>query len=455
MNSIYLKYKQYYRDNLVLALPVVISQLGHTLVQTSDSVIIGHFAGTISLAASALSSSIFIIFLIIGIGISYGLTPLIAQNNGRENFDECGKLLSNSLFVNMVTGVLLFALTYFCSGYLLDHLKQTPAVVKEAKPFLLLLGISIVPLLFFNTFKQFAEGLGFTKQAMLISIWGNILNIALGVIFVKGLFGISPMGIKGVGYSTLIDRTVMAIVMSIYIFKSPKFKKYLKDFIISRIDFSRVKAILKIGVPVAMQYTFEISAFSAAAILIGVIGYHEQAAHQVAINLASITYMMASGVSAAATIKSGNYFGSNEHLKLRHSAISNYHIVLLFMGFTAGLFALFNHQLPWIYTSDTIVINIAAHLLILAAFFQLFDGTQVVGLGILRGMGDVNIPTLITFIAYWIIGLPVGYLFGIYLHQGVYGVWYGLVLGLIASSLLLFYRFHIISIKNHQDSLKS
>ena len=455
MNSIYLKYKQYYRDNLVLALPVVISQLGHTLVQTSDSVIIGHFAGTISLAASALSSSIFIIFLIIGIGISYGLTPLIAQNNGRENFDECGKLLSNSLFVNMVTGVLLFALTYFCSGYLLDHLKQTPAVVKEAKPFLLLLGISIVPLLFFNTFKQFAEGLGFTKQAMLISIWGNILNIALGVIFVKGLFGISPMGIKGVGYSTLIDRTVMAIVMSIYIFKSPKFKKYLKDFIISRIDFSRVKAILKIGVPVAMQYTFEISAFSAAAILIGVIGYHEQAAHQVAINLASITYMMASGVSAAATIKSGNYFGSNEHLKLRHSAISNYHIVLVFMGFTACMFAIFNHQLPWIYTSDTIVINIAAHLLILAAFFQLFDGTQVVGLGILRGMGDVNIPTLITFIAYWIIGLPVGYLFGIYLHQGVYGVWYGLVLGLIASSLLLFYRFHIISIKNHQDSLKS
>ncbi len=455
MNSIYLKYKQYYRDNLVLALPVVISQLGHTLVQTSDSVIIGHFAGTISLAASALSSSIFIIFLIIGIGISYGLTPLIAQHNGRENFDECGKLLSNSLFVNMVTGVLLFALTYFCSGYLLDHLKQTPAVVKEAKPFLLLLGISIVPLLFFNTFKQFAEGLGFTKQAMLISIWGNILNIVLGVIFVKGLFGISPMGIKGVGYSTLIDRTVMAIVMSIYIFKSPKFKKYLKDFIISRIDFSRVKAILKIGVPVAMQYTFEISAFSAAAILIGVIGYHEQAAHQVAINLASITYMMASGVSAAATIKSGNYFGSNEHLKLRHSAISNYHIVLVFMGFTACMFAIFNHQLPWIYTSDTIVINIAAHLLILAAFFQLFDGTQVVGLGILRGMGDVNIPTLITFIAYWIIGLPVGYLFGIYLHQGVYGVWYGLVLGLIASSLLLFYRFHIISIKNHQDSLKS
>ncbi len=453
MNSIYQKYKQYYRDNLVLALPVVISQLGHTLVQTSDSIIVGHFAGTVSLAASALSSSIFVVFLVIGVGISYGLTPLIAQNNGRENFAECGKLLSNSLFVNLITGILLFALTYFCSGYLLDRMHQTPAVAAQSKPFLILLGISTVPLMVFVTFKQFAEGLGFTKQAMVISIWGNVLNIVLGIIFVKGLFGIAPMGIKGVGYSTLIDRSVMAVVMAVYVFKSPKFKQYLTHFMVTKVDFARITAILKIGVPVALQYTFEVSAFSAAAILIGTIGYHEQAAHQVAINLASITYMMASGISAAATIKSGNYFGSNEHLKLRHSAISNYHIVLVFMGLMACIFATLNHALPWIYTSDTTVIAIAAQLLIWAAFFQLFDGTQVVGLGILRGMGDVNIPTLITFIAYWIIGLPVGYFFGFTLHQGVNGVWYGLVLGLIASSLLLFYRFHVISIRNHRNSL--
>ncbi len=453
MNSIYQKYKQYYRDNLVLALPVVISQLGHTLVQTSDSIIVGHFAGTVSLAASALSSSIFVVFLVIGVGISYGLTPLIAQNNGRENFAECGKLLSNSLFVNLITGILLFALTYFCSGYLLDRMHQTPAVAAQSKPFLILLGISTVPLMVFVTFKQFAEGLGFTTQAMVISIWGNVLNIVLGIIFVKGLFGIAPMGIKGVGYSTLIDRSVMAVVMAVYVFKSPKFKQYLTHFMVTKVDFARITAILKIGVPVALQYTFEVSAFSAAAILIGTIGYHEQAAHQVAINLASITYMMASGISAAATIKSGNYFGSNEHLKLRHSAISNYHIVLVFMGLMACIFATLNHALPWIYTSDTTVIAIAAQLLIWAAFFQLFDGTQVVGLGILRGMGDVNIPTLITFIAYWIIGLPVGYFFGFTLHQGVNGVWYGLVLGLIASSLLLFYRFHVISIRNHRNSL--
>jgi MATE family multidrug resistance protein len=448
--TIYQKYKIHYLDNLNLAIPVVISQVGHTLVQTSDSIIVGHFAGTVSLAAVSLANSIFVIVLVIGIGISYGSTPLIAQLNGKKDFEECGRLLSNSMFLNVLTGIILFALTALASTLFLDHLNQTSEVVRQARPFLTLLGLSIIPMLIFNTFKQFAEGLGFTKQAMLISIWGNLVNIIIGIIFVKGLFGIAPMGIKGVGYSTLIDRCVMAIVMGVYVFRSERFKKYLKSFILTRINWSRCLQILKIGAPVALQYTFEISAFSGAAILIGTIGYHEQAAHQVAINLASITYMMSSGLSAAAAIKSGNYFGAKDHHNLRQSAISSYHIVLIFMFITACIFMLGNNLLPWMYTSDSIVINIAAQLLIIAALFQLFDGTQVVGLGILRGMGDVNIPTIITFLAYWVVGLPLGYLLGIPLHLGVKGIWYGLTLGLMTSAILLFFRFQFIS-KKHRD----
>ena len=311
----------------------------------------------------------------------------------------------------------------------------------------MLLALSVIPVLLFNTFKQFAEGLGFTRQAMLISIWGNVLNICVGVIFVKGLFGIAPMGVKGVGYATLIDRCVMSVVMSLYVLRSPNFKKYLATFSLKNIDRIRSLQILKIGIPVALQYTFEIGAFSTAAVIVGTIGYVQLAAHQVAINLASITYMMSSGVAAAAAIKSGNYFGAKEHQTLRTSALSNYHIVLVFMGFTALLFSFANHLLPWIYTSDKSVITIAEQLLIIAAFFQLFDGTQVVGLGVLRGMGDVNIPTFITFIAYWLIGLPAGYLLGIRFGLGVNGVWYGLVLGLMSASILLFIRFQITSRK--------
>ncbi|MFW0715406.1 MATE family efflux transporter [Pedobacter sp. N23S346] len=441
LSKIYNKYKHYYKENLVLALPIVGSQVGHTLVHMADSIIVGHFTDTTQLASVSLVNSIFILIMVIGLGISYGLTPLIAQENGRQNHAECGKLLSNSLIINILIGIFLYCLVHFGVLLVIDHLNQTPAVVSYAKPYLGLLSASIIPLLVFQTFKQFAEGLGFTKQAMFVSIWGNVLNITLGIIFVKGMFGIKPMGVSGVGLSTLIDRTLMAIVMAIYVLRSKHFKKYLTDFKATFIDKVRAFKLIKIGAPVAMQYSFEISAFSGAAILIGTIGAVEQAAHQIAIGLAAMTYMMASGVASAATIKTGNNFGKNNFDDLRKSAIASYHVILLFMSCTAIIFILANNLLPFIYTGDLKVVAIASQLVIIAGFFQLFDGTQVVGLGVLRGIGDVNIPTFITFLAYWVVGIPVGYVLGFHFGLGVNGIWYGLTLGLLTASILLFLRF--------------
>lgn len=440
-SKIYKKYKPYYKENLHLALPIVGSQLGHTLVHMADSIIVGHFTDTVQLAAVSLVNSIFMLILVIGLGISYGITPLIAQENGRNNYNECGKLLSTSLIINICVGIILYILVHFGVLLIIDHLDQTPAVVGYAKPYLNLLSISIIPLLIFQTFKQFAEGLGFTKQAMFVSIWGNLLNVILGIIFVKGMFGIKPMGVSGVGLSTLIDRILMAIVMCIYVLRSQNFKKYLINFKATFIDQVRAIKIIKIGAPVAMQYSFEISAFSGAAVLIGTIGAVEQAAHQIAISLAAMTYMIASGVASAATIKTGNNFGKNNFNDLRKSAIASYHVILGFMAITAIIFIAANNLLPFIITDDLAVIKIAAQLLIIAGFFQLFDGTQVVGLGVLRGIGDVNIPTFITFLAYWVIGIPIGYLLGFKLGLGVNGIWYGLTLGLLSASILLFLRF--------------
>lgn len=435
------RYKPYYISTLVLAGPVMISQLGHMLVQVADSIVVGHFAGTIPLAAVSLVHSIFMIVMVVGLGIAYGLTPLIAQENGRKNYIECGALLSNSIWINLCAGAGLFCLVYFGSMAAIDHLDQDPAVVREAKPYLFILSLSIVPLMVFSAFKQFAEGLGFTKQAMRITIWGNALNVVLAIVFVRGMFDIEPMGVSGVGYATLIDRCLMAVVMGAYLFRSVNFKAYLERFRLFYMDVSRSCSILKIGAPVAMQYVFEVGAFAAAAVIAGTIGANEQAAHQVAITLAALTYMMASGIAAAATIKTGNNFGQQNFFRLRRFAVSSYHIVLLFMGVSALLFALLNQYLPWIFTKDMAVIGIAAQLLIIAGLFQLFDGTQVVGLGILRGVGDVNIPTLITFIAYWVIGLPTAYSLGIVLELGVIGIWYGLTLGLLTSSVLLYIRY--------------
>lgn len=439
--SIFAKYKAYYKENLILAGPIVVSQIGHMATHIADSVIVGQFAGTTQLAAVSLVNSLFMLVLVIGLGISYGLTPLIAQASGRKDRDECGKLLSNSLIINIVTGLFLYSLIHFGTLSVIDHLDQSPEVVTHAKPYLAYLALSIVPLMIFQTFKQFAEGLGFTLQAMRISIVGNLLNIVLGIIFVKGMFGIEPMGVKGVGLSTLIDRILMAIVMGAYVLRSTHFKTYLLKFKFTFMDKLRSKQIIKIGAPVAMQYIFEISAFSGAAVIIGTIGTPEQAAHQIAISLAALTYMVASGIASSATIKTGNYLGEKSFTDLRRSAIASYHVVLVFMCITALIFVFASGLLPYLYTQDVNVVKIAAQLFIIAGFFQLFDGTQVVGLGVLRGIGDVNVPTYITFFSYWIIGIPLGYFLGIYLNLGVNGIWYGLTIGLLTASILLFFRF--------------
>jgi MATE family multidrug resistance protein len=445
MRAFYQKYKPHYTDNLKLAIPVVITSAGHMLTQVSDSVLVGHFVGTIALAGVSLGNNAFIIVMVIAMGIAYGITPLIAQHNGRENFAECGRLLANSLFINIISGIVLCLVICFGFDWVVPHLHQSPLVVAQARPFLMLLALSLIPMLIFSTFKQFAEGLGFTKQAMMISVWGNVINIVLGTIFVKGWLGVPPMGIRGVGYSTLIDRSIMAVVMFVYVMRSAHFKKYIQGFVAGSINRVRSIQIIKIGLPVAFQFVFEVSAFAGAGFIIGAISPVALAAHQVALSMASMTYMMANGVAAATAIKSGNHFGAKNHEALRLSAISSYHVVIVFMSATAILFTFGNHILPWIYTSDPAVISIASQLLIIAAFFQLFDGTQVIGQGILRGMGDVNIPALIAFLAYWILGLPVGYLLGIHYKMGVAGVWYGLTLGLIASSILLFVRFQKMS----------
>ncbi|SFH26231.1 MATE family efflux transporter [Pedobacter insulae] len=453
--SIFGKYKTYYRENLILAGPIVVSQIGHMATHIADSVIVGQFAGTTQLAAVSLVNSLFMLVLVIGLGISYGLTPLIAQASGRKDKDECGKLLSNSLIINMITGVFLYAVIHWGTLSVIDHLGQSAEVVKHAKPYLGLLALSIVPLMIFQTFKQFAEGLGFTMQAMRISIVGNVINIVLGVIFVKGMFGMEPMGVKGVGWSTLIDRLLMALVMGFYVLRSVHFKSYLLKFKISFMDKVRSSQIIKIGAPVAMQYIFEISAFSGAAVIIGTIGTAEQAAHQIAISLAALTYMIASGIASSATIKTGNYLGEKSFTDLRRSAIASYHVVIIFMTCTALLFMFGSSLLPYFYTKDNHVVGIAAQLLIIAGFFQLFDGTQVVGLGVLRGIGDVNVPTYITFLSYWIIGIPLGYFLGIYLKLGVNGIWYGLTIGLLTASVLLFFRFQqrtrLLITKNSQS----
>jgi MATE family multidrug resistance protein len=433
-------FREHFKRNFQLAYPVVLSQLGHVLVGTADSVMVGR-VGTTELAAVSVANAVFSVAMMFGIGISFGLTPLIAQSDGEGDQRAGMRFLKHSFVVNGLFGILLFGIMLF-GGFILDILDQPKDVVALAKPYLAIIGFSLLPFMVFQTFKQFAEGLSLTKQAMYITLSANVLNIFLNYILIFGKLGFEPMGLIGAGWATLISRIIMAIVMVLFVRYYKIFSVYWDYFKVTVWNAKTFNKLLNLGVPTGFQYMFEVGAFASAAIMIGWMGEVPLASHQVAMNLASISYMMATGISAAATVRVGNQLGQRDIPTMRIAAFTCFLMAILFMAFTGALFMVFNHFLPTFYTSDPAVISIAASLLIIAALFQLSDGIQVVGLGALRGIGDVKLPTLVTFMAYWVIGLPSGYLLAFVLGLGEQGVWYGLLIGLSVTAVILFIRFN-------------
>ncbi|MGM0580142.1 MAG: MATE family efflux transporter [Bacteroidota bacterium] len=433
-------FREHFKRNFQLAYPVVLSQLGHVLVGTADSVMVGR-VGTEELAAVSVANAVFSVTMMFGIGISFGLTPLIAQSDGEGNQRAGMRFLKHSFVINVLFGLLLFGILLF-GGFILDILNQPKDVVALAKPYLAIIGISLLPFMVFQTFKQFAEGLSLTKQAMYISLSANVINIILNYILIFGKLGFEPMGLIGAGWATLISRVIMAIAMVLFVRYYKIFSVYWSYFKVTVWNGKTFQSLLNLGVPTGFQYIFEVGAFASAAIMIGWMGAVPLASHQVAMNLASISYMMATGISAAATVRVGNQLGQRDIPTMRIAAFTCFLMAVFFMAFTGAIFMVFNNLLPVLYTSDPAVISIAASLLIIAALFQLSDGVQVVGLGALRGMGDVKLPTLVTFMAYWVIGLPCGYLLAFTLDFGEQGVWYGLLIGLSVTAVILFIRFN-------------
>jgi len=433
-------FKEHFKRNYLLAYPVVLSQLGHVLVGAADSVMVGR-VGTAELAAVSVANAVFSVTMMFGIGISFGLTPLVAQSDGEGNHRSAMRYMKHSFVINVVFGLILFFLLLF-GGFILDILDQPKEVVVLAKPYLAIIGFSLLPFMIFQTFKQFAEGLSLTKQAMYISLSANVINIVLNYILIFGKLGFEPMGLVGAGWATLISRIVMSIGMIVFVRYYKQFQIYWKYFKVTVWNAISFKQLLNLGVPTGFQYIFEVGAFASAAIMIGWMGAVPLASHQVAMNLASISYMMATGISAAATVRVGNQLGQRDIPTMRIAAFTCFLMAIIFMSFTCLLFVGFSHQLPMLYTSDQEVITIASSLLIIAALFQLSDGIQVVGLGALRGMGDVKVPTVVTFMAYWVIGLPSGYVLAFVLGFQERGVWFGLLIGLSVTAIILFLRFN-------------
>lgn len=439
--------RQHYKTNFLLAYPVMISMLGQVMTGVADSIMIGR-TGATPLAASSLANVVFMLLLTFGIGVSYCITPFVAEADGRKDKSMIVDLLRHGFIINMVAGVLLVAIILLTQP-LLYFAGQPEEVVDLAIPYLQIISFSILPFMVFQTHRQFGEGLHSTRMAMIIVIVCNLINILLNYLLIYGKYGFPELGLNGAGWATLIARVLMGLCMAAYIYYGKKFTNYRAGFSLGNYSRQLIVKMLHIGIPAGIQFIFEVSAFGFSAIMMGWLGTNTLAAHQIAINLATISYMTTSGLGAAATIRVGNYLGKRDVPMLRTAAFTLIGMGLMLMTVWGIAFIVWRYQLPALYIDDQVVIATAAPLLIIAGLFQLSDGLQVVCAGALRGLQDVKIPSLMIFVAYWVISLPLGYWLGFTLNYGANGIWFGLLIGLTLTASAMLIRFNILSKKLH------
>ena len=435
-----MKLKDHLLKNLSLSFPIMISQLGHITVGVFDSLMIGKVSVS-QLAAVSLATSIFSFILLFCIGLSYGITPLISSSDKGKKY--VSSILYNGMLVNVISCILLVSFVIL-TKHLLSYLGQDQEVLFHTYSYLDIICISLIPLILFQTFKQFIEGLGFTKPSMYISVISNVINIVLNAVLIFGLFGFPRLEIIGAAYATLISRVIMFLLILIYCLNDRRFSKYIlkRKFLV---NLNHIKDIFRIGFASGLQYIFEVGAFSVATGMTGSIGAIHLAAHQIALNLASISYMIASGIGSASMISLSYYDGKRNFEDMRRSGFACFLLVFILMIVSALVFIIFRNYLPVLYVDDSSVINIASTLLIIAGLFQISDGIQAVGLGILRGIRDIKKPTVVTFISYWIISIPLSYFLGIEYGYGVYGIWIGLSIGLTLAAIFHITRFNYLT----------
>ena len=431
-------YRSYYYNILQLAFPLMLSQAGQVMVQLADSVMVGH-VGTPELAAASFASNLFYLVMMLGMGITFGLTPLVGQAYGRNHFREVGIYFKNSLWLNFAFTVVLTSASWGVS-YLMPYMGQPKDVVVLAIPYFRVLSISMLPFLLFFTLKQFAEGLGNTHIAMTVTLTANALNIILNYFLIFGKGGAPALGLLGAGYATLIARLAMPVMMALLLYFRGNFKKYLLFFPSARPGKQKMVELLKIGLPIGIQLVLEIVAFNFGGVMMGWLGAVPLAAHQVALGLATMTFMISNGIAMATTVRVSTWMGAHRLKEMKMAIEASRHLVLLFMGASAVVFILLRNYLPILFTPDKAVIHQATILLIVAAFFQIFDGLQVVSLGCLRGMADVQYPMYMAGISYIVIGIPVSYLFAFVLNFQAAGIWIGFLAGLASAGMLFYFR---------------
>ena len=429
-----------------LAFPIILGEVAQMMLGIIDTAMVGA-VNYKQLAAAALVMSVINIPYVFGIGITISVSQMVSMAHGRRD----GKLVSHYLYNGFwlcTFSALAISLVIELSRNIVFHLGQDREVATLALPYLQIMGWSVIPMILFLALKQFTDGLEFTKTAMLLSLIALPMNAFLNWLFIYGNWGFPSMELMGAGWATLITRIFIFIVLGLIILNHKTFRRYIAvRSLVWKLRWKTFKELLHIGIPSSFQISMEAGAFAVSGILIGTLGAVPQAAHQIALSCASLTFMVSMGLSQAGSIRTSNSFGRNDKKLITAIGKSTLYMALIYGSFCAITFILLRNQLPLIFNSNAEVVPMASYLLLFAALFQISDSTQAVSAGLLRGIKDVKVPTVFIAIAYWVVGIPVGCLLAFYFKMGAAGIWTGFITGLTFSATFLTFRFRKMSWK--------
>jgi MATE family multidrug resistance protein len=453
------QYTKEFSYNIKLAYPVILGMLGHTLISIVDNIMVGNLGST-ELAAVSLGGSFVFIGMSLGIGFSTAITPLVSMADAEKDDKKIRSVFHHGLLSCVILGVFIFTLIVLAKP-IMYVMHQPKEVIDLASPYIDWVAFSLIPVIIFQGYKQFADGLSRTKYSMYAIFMANIIHIFINYMLIYGVWIFPKLGIIGAALGTVISRILMVVFMHYIMKNNAQLNPYFKNFSFREIKKTMLKKIASLGIPSAMQMLFEVALFTAAIWLCGSIGKTSQAANQIALTLATTTFMFAMGLSVTATIRVGNNKGLMDYKNLIIVARSVFLLAIILETFFGILFVIMHNFLPHLFLNmenvnqaveNKEVIIIASKLLLVAAVFQISDGIQVVVLGALRGLQDVKVPMYITFVAYWVVGFPISFFLGKYTDLEAVGVWIGLLAGLSTAALFLYLRFHKLT---KQQLLKS
>lgn len=438
-------FKKELRATLKLAQPIIVAQLGVILMGTSDNIIVGRLLGTNSLGAAGIANSVAFLISSLAVGGFAAIAPMVSKYLAEKNHKHLTHLFVSTLIVATTFSILLSIVAWFVYQNF-GILGQKPQIEDLAVPFFILIALSNVPMFYFLAIKQFSDGFSKPKIVMVITFIGLLFNIVGDIVLIRGDWFFPKMGLNGAAVATIITRVLMFLFLFFYLKGNHLFKP-LFNTRHWKVESGMIKEIFARCIPSGFQTFFEIAAFSMAVVMMGWISETELAAHQIAINVAATTYMMASGFAYAGGIRIGEAWGIRSGLRMQMSGRAAYTWVIAFMSLTSILIMLFGHQIIRVFIDDPVVLETALPLLMIAAIFQLSDGVQATGLGLLRGLADIKIPTYITFMAYWVFALPIGYFLAFKVDMGGLGIWLGLLTGLTVSAFFIYFRYRFTSKK--------